>query len=148
MVRSKICLTDVNVWIALAAERHEHHTAARDWFESLEEHEAVFCRVTQMGFLRLLTNRSALREDVLNPMAAWDRYRTLRRDWRVTFAGEPAAMERTWIHLMRLRTAPGAWTDAYLAAFALGHGYRFVSFDRGFSHWKDLRFTLLLPARR
>jgi hypothetical protein len=27
-------LPDVNVWIALVANRHEHHATARRWFES------------------------------------------------------------------------------------------------------------------
>ncbi len=40
-----------------------------------------------------------------------------------------------------------SWTDAYLAAFAIGHSYTLVSFDRGFGRWRDLRFQLLAPAR-
>jgi len=33
-----------------------------------------------------------------------------------------------------------------LAAFAIGHGYALVSFDRDFARWKDLRFRRLLPV--
>ena len=143
MLKSKTCLTDVNVWIALAAERHEHHPAARDWFGSLDEEEAVFCRVTQMSFLRLLTSPAVMREDVLNPQDAWERYKHLRRDWRVTFAAEPAGIEQNWIDLMTAAKSVRSWTDAYLAAFALGHGYTLVSFDRGFCRWKTLRFNPL-----
>jgi hypothetical protein len=65
MPRSKTCLTDANVWLALAAERHQHHAAARDWFLALGEEQAAFCRVTQMSFLRLLTNRTVMGEDVV-----------------------------------------------------------------------------------
>ncbi len=68
----------------------------------------------------------------------------LRRDWRVTFATEPAGVETGWIHLMSATPAPPSWTDAYLAAFASGHGYGLVSFDRDFARWKDLRFRRLL----
>ncbi len=50
-------LPDVNVWIALAAERHAHHMRAREWFATLADERLVFCRITQLGFLRLLTNR-------------------------------------------------------------------------------------------
>lgn len=148
MLRSKTCLTDVNVWLALTTERHQHHATAREWFVSLPEEGAVFCRVTQMGILRLLTSAKVMGKDVLKPRDAWAVYRSLRRDWRVTFASEPAGLEQTWIDL--LRAAPGAasWTDAYLAAFALGYGYNLVSFDRGFGRWSRLGFTLLLPERQ
>ena len=49
-------LPDVNVWIALAAERHTLHRAARHWFSKLQDEKLAFCRLTQLGFLRLLTN--------------------------------------------------------------------------------------------
>jgi predicted nucleic acid-binding protein len=40
-----ICLPDVNVWIALAAERHIFHPVARLWFGTLKEDKLAFCRV-------------------------------------------------------------------------------------------------------
>lgn len=143
MLRSKTCLADVNVWIALAVERHEHHAAARDWFHSREEEGAAFCRVTQMGFLRLLTNRATMGEDVVNPLEAWGRYRQLRRDWRVAFAAEPAGVEPAWVDFMKSGSPGRSWTDAYLAAFATGHGYTLASFDRGFRRWGHLRLEIL-----
>ena len=145
MLRSKTCLPDVNVWLALAAEHHEHHSTAREWFLSLGEEGAVFCRVTQMGFLRLLTSPAVMGEDVLTPMEAWRRYKYLRSDWRFGFAGEPAGIEQTWIDLAGV-TRTANWTDAYLAAFAIGHSYTLASFDRGFSRWDSLRFALLAPS--
>ena len=60
-------LPDVNVWIALAAERHTHHHAARRWFGNLQNEKLAFCRLTQMGFLRLLTNRHVMQEEVMTP---------------------------------------------------------------------------------
>ncbi len=48
-------LPDINVWIALAAEKHIHHPAARYWFANLHDERLTFCRLTQLGFLRLLT---------------------------------------------------------------------------------------------
>jgi predicted nucleic acid-binding protein len=52
-------LPDVNVWIALAAERHTLHRKARQWFRSLKDERLEFCRLTRLGFLRLLTNKRA-----------------------------------------------------------------------------------------
>jgi toxin-antitoxin system PIN domain toxin len=146
MLRSKTCLADVNVWLALAVERHEHHPVARRWFLSRGEEGATFCRVTQMGFLRLLTNRTAMGEEVLDPLEAWEGYQQLRRDWRVGFAAEPAGMEAAWLELMKSGAPARSWTDAYLAAFAASHGYTLTSFDRGFRRWESLRLELL-PGR-
>ncbi len=71
-----ICLPDVNVWIAIAADRHEHHATARQWFDSVSA-PVCFCRVTQMAFLRLLTNPKVMGEDILRPVEAIGIYRQL-----------------------------------------------------------------------
>jgi predicted nucleic acid-binding protein len=63
-------LPDVNVRIALAAERHKHHSMARQWFIGLRDADLAFCRVTQMGFLRLLTNAHVMQKEVLTPDGA------------------------------------------------------------------------------
>jgi toxin-antitoxin system PIN domain toxin len=143
MLTSKICLTDVNTWLALVAEGHVHHRVAREWFLSLGERQAVFCRVSQMGLLRLLTQPAVMNRGVMSPGQAWKTYQALRQDSRVAFAGEPIGLESTWMRLMNESGSGHAWTDAYLAAFALGHQYTLVSFDRGFQRWKDLSFHLI-----
>jgi len=145
MPRSKTYLVDANVWLALATERHEHHAAARKWFALLSEEEAAFCRITQMTLLRLLTSKGVMDEEVLNPREAWELYRKLRRDWRVTFSAEPAGLEGLWFELMNHPNAGTSWTDAYLAAFALGQAFVLASFDRGFSRWTRLVLLLLTP---
>jgi len=43
-------LPDVNVWIALAAERHIHHRVARHWFSNLQEEGLAFSRLTSWVF--------------------------------------------------------------------------------------------------
>ena len=140
---SKICLTDVNTWLALLAEGHLHHRVAREWFLSLGERQAVFCRVSQMGLLRLLTQPAVMNKGTMSPEQAWKTYQTLRQDSRVAFAGEPTGLESTWMRLMNESGSGRAWTDAYLAAFALGHQYTLASFDRGFQKWKELSFHLI-----
>lgn len=75
------------------------------------------------------------------------RSKTCLADVNVTFAQEPDGMEEGWIDLMRKPHAGVSWTDAYLAALALGHTYTVVSFDRGFERWRQLPFQLLLPSR-
>ena len=50
-------LPDINVWLALAFDSHIHHPDAKKWFDGLAD-DAIcyFCRLTQLGFLRLATN--------------------------------------------------------------------------------------------
>jgi predicted nucleic acid-binding protein len=52
-------LPDINLWLALAFESHVHHAAAKGWFEGLTSERCSFCRLTQQGFLRLVTNPKA-----------------------------------------------------------------------------------------
>ena len=125
---------DINVWIALAYEGHEHHRAAAIWFAGLNEEIAYFCRLTQLGFLRLLTHPSVMRRDVRSQAEAWQAYDVLQTDERVAFQGEEDA-EQVESVLRRLTSAKHSsskqWPDAYLAAFARTAGLTLVTFDRG-----------------
>lgn len=153
MQKSKTSLPDINVWLALVSERHVHHGVARQWFLQLSPQCAAFCRVTQMGFLRLLTNSRVMKEETLDQKQAWEVYERLRRNNRAFFADEPIELEDHWKRLTQSAfPGQGRWTDAYLAAFALGHGLVLVSFDRDFSRITGLEVTLLgtgsNPSRR
>lgn len=126
-------MPDINVWIALASDRHVHHDPAKDWFETLESGAAAFCRITQMGFLRLITNRHVMGADVVTQKEAWPIYQKLARDQRVTFLNEPPKLGDEWRGLTQgASAATNTWTDAYLAAFASRRGLKVVSFDSGF----------------
>ena len=98
-------LPDVNLWIALAAERHTLHRAARHWFSNLQDEKFAFCRLTQLGFLRLLTNKHVMQEEVMRPDQAWE-----------AFTEGPLS-------------SPNLWTDAYLCAFAHAARLTLVTFD-------------------
>jgi uncharacterized protein len=138
MPRSKTSLPDVNVWLALVSRRHIHHEIAAGWFETVADNQVAFCRITQMGMLRLLTNRHAMGVDALNPIEAWKTYRRLMSDGRIRFLGEPAGIETTWQEFtLSVQPATNSWTDAYLYAFASMSNARVVSFDRGFSRFKE-----------
>ncbi len=144
MPTSKITLPDINVWVALASDRHVHHRLARDWFAAIREAGTAFCRVTQMGFLRLLTNSRVMAADVLNQRQAWGVYDQLVRDQRVVFALDPPDIEPVWKKLTQSAFAvTGLWTDAYIAALALLHNFHVVSFDRGFRKIAGLDSTIL-----
>ena len=145
-----IFLPDVNVWIGLAVIEHAQHGEAIAWFESTSSDPAsgnnlAFCRVTQMGFLRLLTNQPVMKGDALTPRAAW---RCLDRVYKETapiFAPEPTLLEGAWrgITWGSAKKGRNLWTDAYLAAFAQISGFTFVTFDRGVSQYKNAPILIL-----
>jgi uncharacterized protein len=131
MPKSRSFLPDVNVWLALASRRHIHAERCGDWLNSLESPEIVFCRVTQMGLLRLLTKEAVMGTDVLSSRDAWRTYQTILSDSRISFAAEPFDLEQEWQRLtLQRRPTPNVWTDAYLAAFARAAGLQLVTLDR------------------
>ena len=125
---------DVNVWIALAYDGHEHHQAAVAWFARLHGEAVYFCRLTQLGLLRLLTIQSVMQADVRTQAEAWRIYESFLQDAHVFFQSEPDA-EQVNAVFRRLTSGAGAlsqqWSDAYLAAFARVAGLTLVTFDRG-----------------
>jgi hypothetical protein len=134
MRKSKIFLPDVNVWLAIAADGHFHHRDAMAWFETIVTGDAAFCRVTQMGLLRLLTNTHAMHEDVLSQKEAWQVFDRLREDERVTYLAEPEGIEREWRGVTQHHgSGNNLWTDAYLHAFAAIRQTVVVTFDRTFA---------------
>jgi hypothetical protein len=145
MPKSKICLPDINVWIALTSDLHTHHVSAKEWFSSLESRSAAFCRLTQMGFLRLISNPRVMGKDCVSQREAWKLYEQMSRDERVFFASEPAGVEEIWkpVSLSLLR-GTNLWTDAYLAAFAQAHSWTLVTFDKGFGRLGAAGFPVAL----
>ena len=139
-----ISMPDVNVWIALAAEGHLHHGPARDWFAAQPDASVAFCRITQMGLLRLLTNPNVMGRAPRSIAQAWEIFTRLRNDRRLVFAMEPDGVESAWRQLMMQKgVGASSWTDAYLAAFAQEHSYELITFDAGFARWAKLKLSLL-----
>ncbi len=137
-------LLDVNVWLALVAQGHSHHRRASLYWEKEAAAYSAFCRVTQLGLLRLLTNQTVMGDQVLTPAEAWRKYQELIQLSEVRFLNETAHLEeQLGLFCDQGRTSPNLWTDAYLAAFAQCHGLRLVTFDQGFSRFKGLDLLLL-----
>ena len=125
---------DVNVWVALTCGRHVHHLIASDWLQSLDvDVRLSFCRVTQLGFLRLLTMDAVMGDEVCTQVEAWAVYDRLLKNDNITALEEPPDLDRRFRALTRSRQAsPKAWGDAYLAAFAETSQITLVTFDRAF----------------
>jgi len=143
-----LSLPDVNLWIALVAEGHVHHVPAREWFAAQPDASVAFCRITQMGLLRLLTNSNVMGRAPRTIVQAWETFEQLRADRRLDFATESDRLDAVWRPLMtQAGVGPSSWTDAYLAAFAEANSYSLVTFDRGFERWPALNPTLLHSVR-
>ena len=137
-------LPDVNFWLALAFASQKHHASAKNWMQLAAPRSIFFCRVTQLGFLRLATNRKAFPLDAVPMNQSGRLYDKFSSDEQVGFAEEPdliAGPLRTFTQLQSF--SPNVWTDAYLAAFAAAADFELVTFDKGFSQFKNLRRTIL-----
>jgi predicted nucleic acid-binding protein len=97
------------------------------------------CRVSQMGVLRILTNRKWLKDEARSAEEVWSAWTTLLADDRFRVLEEPLGLEQEW-RRRTLRLAPGSMieTDTYLAAFAVAAGLTLLTFDRGFQRFPGL----------
>ncbi len=129
-------LPDANIWLALFLDKHRAHRTTRAWLNQQSEIVLVFCRVSQMAFLRHLTNKAIMGPNVLSQAKAWTQYETLLARDEVTFLPEPQGLEIRWRDYTQSdQPANKLWTDAYLAAFAMAHGLQVLTFDRGFTRY-------------
>ena len=105
----------------------------------------AFCRITELGLLRLLTNRHVMAGDVLEPRQAWIVYDAWRMDPRVDFVDEPPGFSARWRELgEKIAGGPNAWTDAYLASFAASSDATLVTLDRRLNSLDAARIQCLL----
>ncbi len=122
-------LLDVGVWLAAAWGRHVHHAAASSWFDRQTD-DLVFCRVTQMSLLRLLSNPAIMGEDAVDRSEAWRVFDQLWADERVLWADEPAELDAVWRAISaRQDKSHKLWTGDYLAAFAQTSGATLATLD-------------------
>jgi toxin-antitoxin system PIN domain toxin len=137
-------LPDVNVWVALAVAEHVHHAPAMSWIQESTADTVAFCRVTQMGFLRLLANARVMGGDELSAARAWSLLDSFYQDAGIVFIEEPVGVDARWrVLTQHSQAGKNMWTDAYLAAFAGTAGCTLVTFDGGFRRQKEARVRLL-----
>ena len=137
-------LPDLNVWLALLNANHPHHGAAKIYWDSLAGARMFFCRITMLGLLRLSTNKVVMGGVPYTTAEAWQAYRKVAGMPEVGFVAETPGIESAMEPFTQSKGFSHAdWTDAYLAAFARVAGLRLVTFDSGFSKYKDLSWQLL-----
>lgn len=129
----------MNVWLALAHEIHPHHRVAMSWGESLDSSAIVFfCRFTQLGLLRLLTNQSAMGKDVLTQSQAWQAFDAFLANPGNRMMEEPSGIDALFRQNSdRAEASTKQWADGYLAAFAAAAGVRLVTLDKALAEMVD-----------
>jgi hypothetical protein len=126
----KAALLDLNVLTALLWPAHEHHEAAHRWFRARQPAAWATTPLTQLGFVRLVSN-PAFSRDALSPAGA------------VALLAQnlTTPSHRFWTDGLQVPTALRGreaalqghqqFTDAYLLALALRHAAMVATFDRG-----------------
>jgi toxin-antitoxin system PIN domain toxin len=127
---AEFCLPDINVWLALAAPEHVHSPVARLWWKQ-ESRAIAFSRLTQLGFLRLVTTAAAMDGKPLSIAQAWRVYDRFYDDDRVFFLAEPPEVEGSLREKAVGRQAsPKIWADAWLLALAQAANGILITFDK------------------
>lgn len=104
---------DLNVFLAGAVEVHGGHEKAKAFFCRLSQADTVeFCRATQLGFLRLLTQNIA---EVYEPFSNCKAREALGEWLSLPYARispEPAGIESLWLGLTdrEARRRRSGWT--------------------------------------
>jgi toxin-antitoxin system PIN domain toxin len=137
-------LPDLNVWLALACPEHCHHNEAVRYWEQLSAQRVVFCTVTALGLVRLVCQPKVMGASAMNTMEASELLEAFCREPGVELANTEHGGWEVFHQLLRTGELPTRLcTDAYLAALAIAHGWRMVSFDRDFERFAQLELLLL-----
>lgn len=126
----KTALLDLNILTALFWPAHEHHEAAHRWFQARAHAHWATCPLTQLGFVRLVSN-PAFSRDAVSPsggltLLAANLSHGGHEFWTETLQ-VPGAIKGMEPGLLGYRQL----TDAYLLALANRRKGVLATFDRG-----------------
>ena len=126
----KAALLDINILAALLWPTHDYHDVAHRWFGGRADAPSATCSLTQLGFVRIVSN-PAFSRDALSPMEA------------LALLGENLAhpAHEFWTDRLQVTSAVKGMearlqgykqlTDAYLLALAHRRNGLLATFDRG-----------------
>jgi toxin-antitoxin system PIN domain toxin len=115
-------LLDINVLLAAMWVNHPQHAKAFAW---LDGKSVVLCPLSELGFLRISTNRKAIGARMEQARRLLEAFAKDRKAERIT-DDLPALGSKA--------TSSEEVTDLYLADLAAKHGARFGSFDQTIRH--------------
>ena len=126
----KAALLDINILTALLWPTHEHHDMAHRWFAGRGDAPWATCSLTQLGFVRIVSN-PAFSRDALSPTEAvallgGNLVHPAHEFWTDTLQ-VPAAVKGMEARLHGYKQL----ADAYLLGLAHRRKGILVTFDRG-----------------
>lgn len=122
-------LLDLNLLAALFWPSHEYHAVAHDWFNQKHVDRWATCPLTQLGFVRLVSNPAFSRDALSVRDALTLLLKNLEHPDHVFWSANRDAASLTPM-VPSLRDHQQV-TDAYLLALAHQHGGLVATFDRG-----------------
>lgn len=126
----KAALLDIHILTALLWPTHEHHDAAHRWFGGRADASWATCSLTQLGFVRIVSN-PAFSRDALSPTDALallgENLAHPAHEFWTDSLQVPAAVKGMEVRLQGYRQL----TDAYLLALAHRRKGVLATFDRG-----------------
>ena len=126
----KAALLDINILTALLWPAHEHHEVAHAWFGGRADAPWATCSLTQLGFVRIVSN-PAFSRDALSPVEALallaENIAHPRHEFWTDSLQLPTAVKGMEARLQGFKQL----TDAYLLAVAHRQRGVLATFDRG-----------------
>ena len=126
----KAALLDINILTALLWPAHEHHEVAHAWFGGHADAPWATCSLTQLGFVRIVSN-PAFSRDALSPVEALallaENIAHPRHEFWTDSLQVPTAVKGMEARLQGFKQL----TDAYLLAVAHRQRGVLATFDRG-----------------
>jgi uncharacterized protein len=126
---TKTWLLDVNVLLAWVWPAHEVHNAAHTWMRDHIQEPWATCPITEMGFLRILTNPSF---STKGPKWA-EAIKILRKHTEGSpnhsFWQDSVSLAEMDLMLGNRIKGPNQITDAYLLTMAIRNNGKLVTFD-------------------
>ena len=126
------------------------HALATAWHATapLVRGSLLFCRHTELSFLRLTTQEATMLAFGKKPFSNTEAARFLasvQAELTVTTAVEAPGTKGLWLKLASSGTpSPKVWMDAYLAALAIQSGADLLTFDKGFRKFEKAGLSLHL----
>lgn len=141
-------LLDVNMLISLAWPNHVHHEAAQHWFRARSPQAWATTPVTESGFVRVSSNRSAI-PTAVTPSEAMLLLSRIRRFRGHVFLPDDLenVVGASYFQPERIITHRQV-TDAHLLAVARRHGGRLATLDRGIAQMAgdNAKDVILVPV--
>jgi len=122
-------LLDVNVLVALFDPDHIHHDAAHDWFAEYASDGWATCPLTELGFVRVLSN-PAYGSEVNRPTDIVARLQQFCASQDHEFWPDEVSLVEEGLIDVSLIRGHRQLTDVYLLAIAAQNDGRLVTFDR------------------